>query len=175
MTRDGLIRFHREDRLLPVGSYSDLIVRDDLAWYVVNVSGLVPYDFTTGQVVGYESHNGEFAPNALELQILDIFKQLDHLFSLLSHKLECGDISLGNLTRVRLLLRGDGPKDFTRADEAYRAQFAQREIGVYPARTATMGHRLPIEAALLEMECELAIRKSADEIKKTLLDWGISL
>ena len=183
----GLIRLHREGRLLPVGSYSDLVVREDVGWYLVSVSGLAGWDSTTGRVVGYEPHSGEYAPNALELQIEDIFIQLDALLGLLAKTIsrryinrrvdsdsEPSDVSLANLCRVSIYLRGDRPKDFTRTDDAYRAEFARRGVGVYPARTTTMGHHLPLESALVEIDSEVAVRKTADEVKKTLAEWGIS-
>jgi enamine deaminase RidA (YjgF/YER057c/UK114 family) len=182
----GLIRLQREGRLLPAGSYSDLVVREDLGWYVVSVAGLAAYDPTTGRVVGYEPHSGEYASNALEQQIKDIFAQLDRLLSLLAKSLdrryvdrqietEAGpyDISLANLCRVSFYLRGEEPKSFARADDAYRAEFARRGAGAYPARITTMGHRFPAEAALVEMDFELAVRKTTDEVKRTLAEWGI--
>ncbi|MFH1739077.1 MAG: hypothetical protein ABIH23_08720, partial [bacterium] len=176
----GLIRLQREGRLLPVGSYSDLVMREDLEWYVVSVSGLAGWDSTTGRVAGYEPHSGEYAPNALELQIEDIFKQLDALLELVAKRIgrryinrqvdsDSGtfDVSLANLWRVTMYLRGDRSKDFTRVDDAYRAEFARRGVGVYPARTTTMGHHLPLESALVEIDFQVAIPKTADEIERT--------
>lgn len=184
----GLIRLQREGRLLPLGSYSDLVIREDLGWYVVSVAGLAAYDPTTDRVIGYEPHSGEYAPNALEQQIEDIFAQLDHLLSILAKALdrryvnreidqEAGqyDISLVNLCRVCFCLRGEEPKSFARADDAYRAEFARRGAGAYPTRITTMGHRSPAEAVLVEMEFELAVHKTSDEVKRTLDEWGISL
>lgn len=182
------MRLQREGRLLPAGSYSDLVVREDAAWYVVSVAGIAAYDPTTGRVIGYEPHSGEYAPNALEQQLEDIFAQLDRLLGLLANRLgrryvdrqietEAGpyDISLANLCRVSFCLRDEETRTFARADEAYRCEFARRGIGVYPARITTMGHRFPAEGALVEMEFELAVRKTTDEIKQTLADWGISM
>jgi enamine deaminase RidA (YjgF/YER057c/UK114 family) len=186
--RGGLIRLQREGRLFPVGTYSDLVIREELTAYVVYVSGIAACDPTTGIVAGYEAHSGEYATNALELQVADVFCQLDRHLTLLADNLNrrCvvehvedeakeGDVSMLNLCKVVVCLRGDRPMDFRRFDDAYRAEFTRRGIGSYPCRTTTMGHHLPTESALVEMDFELWIPKVSEEIKKTLRDWGISL
>lgn len=184
----GLSYIQREGRLLPVGGYSDIVVREDLSWYVASIAGIAAYDATTKRVVGYEPASGRYAADALERQIENIFIQLDALLSLLAEKLgrrfveqnvnkeaKPYDVSLANLTRVSLYLAGDGPHDFERADEAYREEFTRRHVGVYPTRITTLGHRFPAEGALVEMEFEAAVPKTPPEIQQTLASWSIIL
>ncbi len=188
LKRGGLVRLQREGRLFPVGTYSDLVIREELSAYMVSVSGMAACDPTTGIVTGYEEHSGVYAADALELQVADVLLQLDRHLTLLANRLRrrCvlehvedeakeADVSMLNLCKAVVYLRGDRPTDFRRFDDAYRAEFARRGVGSYPCRTTSMGHHLPIESALVEMDFELAIPKNAEEIKKTLCDWGISL
>ncbi len=101
-----------------VAWYSDAIVIDLGGFYRVVFAGIAAVDPLTGIVVGYESHNGAFAPDALEKQVADVFRQLERLMETVSG--ETGrPAGLGDLTEALVFLKEDYPLVFQRFNECY--------------------------------------------------------
>lgn len=140
------------------GVYTDAVAIDLGACWQVCLSGIAAVDPVTHTVVGYEPHNGAFLPNALELQVADIFAQAERLLDAVS--CETGvPITLENLTRALVFLREDYPLIMSRFNDAYASEFASRGIGLYPARTTVLKVTLPEPNALVEIQFDAAAGK----------------
>jgi enamine deaminase RidA (YjgF/YER057c/UK114 family) len=151
-------RLFADDRLLGAGVYSDAIVVDLGEVYRVTFAGKAATDPVSGAVAGYEDHNGEFAPDALEQQVADVFRQLERLMASVSR--EVGkSLTVADLTAALVFLREDYPRAFARFNDAYAREFERRGVGHYPIRTTVMKVTLPPPAALVEIQFEAMVEK----------------
>ena len=149
-------RIYADGRLMGAGAFSDAVVMKLGDVYSIKFSGIAAVDPETKVVAGYESHNGAFAPDALELQVADIFRQLERLMEAVSREID-RPVSCHHLTEARAFLREDYPLAFQRFDDAYVAEFKKRDVGEYPARTTVMKVTLPEPAALVEIAFEAMV------------------
>lgn len=142
-----------DGRIMGAGAYADaLAVRTGDAW-LVKFAGIAAVDPETRVVVGYEAHNGAYAPDALELQVADIFRQLERLMEAVAREIG-RQLTLCHLTEATAYLRDRVPRTFERFNDAYIHEFGKRDIGEYPARTTVMDVTLPEPAALVEITFE---------------------
>ncbi len=140
------------------GYYADATIVDLGVCWQVCFSGIAAVDAVTHTVVGYEPHNGTFLPNALELQVADIFRQVERLLQAVSRKLGT-QAAFKHITRAVVFLREDFPLAMNRFNDAYASEFASRGIGVYPVRTTVMKVTLPEPNALVEIQFDAVIHK----------------
>ena len=151
-------RLFADGRLLGAGVYSDAIVVDLGEVYRITFAGKAATDPASGLLAGYESHNGEFAPDALERQVADVFRQLERLMEDVGREIG-KQVTVANLTAALVFLREDYPKAFARFNDAYAAEFEKRGIAEYPIRTTVMRVTLPEPAALVEIQFEAMVEK----------------
>ena len=151
-------RLFADGRLMGAGVYSDAIIVDLGEVYRVTFAGKAAADPASGAVVGYEDHNGEFAPDALERQVADVFRQLERLMEGVSREIG-KPVTVADLTGALVFLREDYPRAFRRFNDAYAAEFEKRGIGHYPIRTTVMKVTLPEPAALVEIQFEAMVEK----------------
>lgn len=144
-------RIFADDRLMGAGVFSDVIVIDLGVVHQIKFSGIAAVDPASKTVVGYESHNGTFAHDALERQVADIFQQAERLMEAVSRELS-QTVTLSNLTETLVFLREDYPLIFNRFNDAYIDEFRKRGIGQYPIRTTVMKVTLPEPNALVEIQ-----------------------
>lgn len=146
------------DQLIGTSAYSDAVIVDLGIAYQIKFAGIAAFDPMTGDIVGYEAHNGSFVSDALELQVADIFSQLERL--MLTASKELGkSVEIQNLTAVLVFLREDYPLVFQRFNDAYIDEFKKREISDYPARTTIMNIVIPEPNALVEIQFEAVVDK----------------
>lgn len=151
-------RLFADGRLLGAGVYSDAIIVDLGEVYRITFAGKAATDPVSGALAGYEDHNGEFAADALEQQVADIFRQLERLMEDAAR--ETGKpVTVADLTAALVFLREDYPKAFARFNDAYAAEFERRGVGHYPIRTTVMRVTLPAPAALVEIQFEAMVEK----------------
>lgn len=150
-------RIFADDRLMGAGVFSDAIVIDLGAVYQIKFSGIAAVDPTTNTVVGYESHNGTFAPDALERQVADIFRQAERLMETVASELG-RTVGFLDLTEALVFLREDYPLIIQRFNDAYIDEFKKRGIREYPTRTTVMKAILPNPNALAEIRFEAVVK-----------------
>jgi len=155
---ERITRVFADDRLTGAGVYSNAIVVDLGEVYRITFAGIAAVDPATGAVAGYEGHNGEFAPDALEQQVADVFRQAERLMESISHKI-AKSVTLADLTGALAFLREDYPLAMRRFNDAYGAEFEKRGVGHYPVRTTVMKVTLPEPAALVEIQFEAVVEK----------------
>ena len=151
-------RVFADERLLGAGVYSDAIVADLGEVYRITLAGAAAVDPATGVVAGYESHNGEFAPDALERQVAAVFRHAEQLLEAAGREIG-KPVTLADLTGALVFLREDFPRAFERFNDAYAREFEARGIGHYPIRTTVMKVTLPEPAALVEIQFEAMVEK----------------
>ena len=151
-------RVFADDTLTGAGVYSDAVIIDLGQVYWIKFAGIAAVDPLSGTVAGYESHNGAFAPDALERQVADVFGQVERLMATISRKLGL-TVTLGDLTEALVFLREDYPRVFQRFNDAYVAEFEKRGVGDYPARTTVLKVSLPEPNALVEIRLEAVVEK----------------
>ncbi len=146
------------DGRLTGGTFSDALIVAMGEVCLVKFAGIAALDPTTGTVAGYEPHNGTFAPDALELQVADVFSQAERLMEAVSNELE-RPLTFADLTEALVFLRGDYPLAFQRFNHAYAEEFEKRGVGQYPVRTTVMKVTLPEPSALVEIRFEAVVEK----------------
>jgi len=151
-------RIHADGGLTGSGVYSDAAVVDLGEVYRITFAGLVAVDPVTGVVAGYETHNGEFARDALEKQVADVFRQLERLMEAASREIG-RPLGLGDLTEALVFLREDYPLVMQRFNECYAREFGKRGVGQYPVRTTVLKAIPPAPAALVEIRFEAVVAK----------------
>ena len=150
-------RIFADDRLMGAGAFSDVIVINLGAVHHIKFSGIAAVDPVSKVVVGYESHNGAFAADALGRQVADIFRQAERLMESVSSELG-RTVTLSDLTEAIVFLREDYPLIFDRFNDAYVDEFRKRGIGQYPTRTTVMKVTLPEPNALVEIRFEAMVK-----------------
>jgi enamine deaminase RidA (YjgF/YER057c/UK114 family) len=155
---EPVIRLHADGRGPAVSPFSDVVLVDMGAVWMAQFAGIAAVDPVTGVVAGYETHNGAFHSDAMELQVADIFKQMDRLLKQVEAAAGV-PMTVAGLTRALVILREDYPLAFARFNDAYIDQFRQRGCGVQPARTTMLRVTLPEPAALVEIQFDGVIRK----------------
>ena len=150
-------RIFADGRIMGAGLFSDAIVIDLGPACQVKFSGIAAVDPDSKVVVGYESHNGAFAADALERQVADIFRQAERLMEAVSGELG-RTVTLSDLTEAIVFLREDYPLIFDRFNDAYVDEFRKRGIGQYPTRTTVMKVTLPEPNALVEIQFEAMVK-----------------
>ena len=151
-------RVYADGGLTGSGVYSDAVIVEFGMVYRITFSGIAAVDPVTGIVAGYESHTGEFAPDALERQVADVFRQLERLMEAVSREIG-RPLGLGDLTEALVFLREDYPRVFERFNECYAREFGSRGVGRYPARTTVMRASPPAPAALVEIRFEAMVER----------------
>jgi enamine deaminase RidA (YjgF/YER057c/UK114 family) len=151
-------RLFADGRLLGAGVYSDAIIVDLGEVYRITFAGKAATDPASGALAGYEDHNGEYAPDALERQIADVFRQVERLMDAVGREIGKG-VTVADLTAALVFLREDYPRVFRRFNEAYAREFEKRGVGQYPIRTTVMRVTLPEPAALVEIQFEAMVEK----------------
>ncbi|NLW49549.1 MAG: RidA family protein [Candidatus Brocadiaceae bacterium] len=151
-------RLFADGRLIGAGLYSDAIVVDLGPVYRITFAGKAADDPASGAVIGYEDHNGRFAPDALERQVADVFRQLERLMEDVAREIGT-PVTVADLTAALVFLREDYPRAFARFDDAYAAEFEKRGVADYPIRTTVMRTTLPQPAALVEIQFEAMVEK----------------
>ena len=151
-------RVDADGRLMGSGVFSDAVVVEAGDVRIVKLSGIAAVDPVSGAVAGYESHNGTFAPDALELQVADVFRQAERLLEAVSAEAGCR-VGLEHLVEALVFLREDQPMAFGRFNDAYVAEFQKRGIGDYPARTTVLRASLPEPNALVEIRFEAVVER----------------
>lgn len=151
-------RIFSDGRLMGSGIFSDALIMDAGNYFHIYFSGMAAIDPESGNVAGYESHNGLFNAEALEMQVADIFVQLDRLCVAVSEEIS-KPVSAADLIRAMVFLKEDHPMVFGRFNDAYTDEFKKRGIGDYPTRTTVMKTNLPAPSALVEIQFEAAVKK----------------
>jgi enamine deaminase RidA (YjgF/YER057c/UK114 family) len=151
-------RIFADGRLEGSGPYSDAVVIEGEDLVIVRLAGIAGVDPVTHSVVGYEAHNGTYAPDALEQQVGSIFAQAERLLAAASEQTGT-DLTMADLTEAVCFLREDFPLTVQRFNDAYVEEFARRGIGDYPARTTILGVTLPEPNALVEIRFEAAVAR----------------
>jgi enamine deaminase RidA (YjgF/YER057c/UK114 family) len=154
----GVRRLFADGRLEGSGPYSDAVVIESRDLVLVRLAGIAGVDPVSHSVVGYEEHNGTYAPDALERQVASIFSQAERLLTAASAELGV-DLTMADLTEAVCFLREDYPLTVRRFNDAYVEEFARRGIGDYPARTTVLGITLPEPNALVEIRFEAAVTR----------------
>lgn len=150
-------RVFADNRLIGSGVYSDALVIELGTVYCIKFSGIAAVDSTTATVVGYEPHNGAFAPDALEQQVADIFRQAECLMQSISREIG-KPVTFLDMTEALVFLREDYPLVIKRFNDAYIDEFKKRGIGEYPTRTTAMKTVLPNPNALVEIRFEAMVK-----------------